>query len=32
VFAILPVLIVKDLHMKKRMKVIVASVIALAAM
>ncbi|KAI4958769.1 hypothetical protein J4E86_004375 [Alternaria arbusti] len=30
-FAILPVLIVKDLHMKKRMKVIVASVIALAA-
>jgi hypothetical protein len=32
VFAMLPVLIVKDLHMKKRMKVVVAGVIALAAM
>lgn len=32
VFAILPVLIVQGLHMKKRMKVVVASVIALAAM
>jgi hypothetical protein len=31
VFAILPVLIVKDLHMKTRMKVVVAAVIALAA-
>ncbi|EMD62475.1 hypothetical protein GGP41_002006 [Bipolaris sorokiniana] len=31
VFAILPVLIVQGLHMKKRMKVVVASVIALAA-
>jgi len=31
VFAMLPVLIVKDLHMKKRMKVVVAGVIALAA-
>lgn len=31
VFTILPVLIVKDLHMKKRMKVVVAGVIALAA-
>jgi hypothetical protein len=32
VFAMLPVLIVQGLHMKKRMKVVVASVIALAAM
>jgi hypothetical protein len=31
-FAILPVLIVKDLQMKRRMKVIVSGVIALAAM
>lgn len=31
-FALLPVLIVKDLHMRMRMKVVVASVIALAAM
>lgn len=31
-FAILPVVIVQRLHMKKRMKVVVASVIALAAM
>ncbi|KAJ4370766.1 hypothetical protein N0V83_005288 [Neocucurbitaria cava] len=30
-FALLPVLIVKDLHMRMRMKVVVASVIALAA-
>ena len=32
VFAVLPVLIVKDLQMKKRMKFVVAGVIALAAM
>lgn len=32
VFAILPVLIVQGLHMKKRMKFVVAGVIALAAM
>ena len=31
-FAILPVLIVKDLQMKKRMKFIVSGVISLAAM
>lgn len=31
-FAILPVLIVKDLQMKNRMKVIVSGVISLAAM
>ncbi len=31
-FGILPIFIVKDLQMKKRMKMVIASVIALAAM
>lgn len=31
-FGILPIFIVKDLQMKKRVKVVVASIIALAAM